>query len=147
MSIFSYFQVDHLLVKQKVELLETFLGFEGKNKYKILNSAGQEIFKGNEIQKIFFSSNCNVQFQISCFNKFSLYFLTAKEDNDCCTRNCLGANRPFDMEITEPHGSENEIIHLYRPFRCTSCLFPCYLQQMEVYSPPGTLVGSVEQEW
>jgi len=109
-------QVDHLLVKQKVELLETFLGFEGKNKYKIMDSAGQEIFK-------------------------------AKEDNDCCTRNCLGANRPFDMEIKEPHGSENEIIHLYRPLRCTSCLCPCFLQQLEVYSPPGTLVGSVEQEW
>ena len=55
-------QVDHLLVKQKVDLLETFLGFEGKNKYKILNSAGQEIFKGKLKNYLFFSSNCNEQF-------------------------------------------------------------------------------------
>jgi len=107
-------QVDHLLVKQKVELLEAFLGCEGKNKYKILNSAGQELFK-------------------------------AKEDTDCCTRNCLGPNRPFDMEICDL--GENEIIHLYRPWRCTSCFFPCFLQVLEVYSPPGNLVGTVEQEW
>lgn len=110
----SLLQVDHLLVKQKVELLETFLGFEGNNKYKIYNSAGQELFK-------------------------------AKEDTDCCTRNCCGANRPFDMEVCDL--GENEIIHLYRPLRCTSCLFPCYLQVLEVYSPPGNLVGTVEQEW
>ena len=83
-----------------------------------------------------------------CFNKFSLYYFTAKEENDCCTRNCLGASRPFDMEITEPYGYENEIIHLHRPYRCTpSCCCCCFLQEMEVYSPPGTLVGSVEQEW
>ena len=146
MSIFSYFQVDHLLVKQKVELLETFLGFEGKNKYKILNSAGQEIFKG-KFKNTYFSRQIairNSRFRVLTSFRF---IFTAKEDNDCCTRNCLGANRPFDMEITEPHGSENEIIHLYRPLRCTSCLCPCFLQQMEVYSPPGTLVGSVEQEW
>ena len=103
-----------MIVKQKVELIEAFLGFEGNNKYKIYNGAGQEIYK-------------------------------AKEDVDCCTRNLLGPNRPFDLEVTDLGG--NELIHLYRPFRCTSCLFPCFLQVMEVYSPPGTLVGTVEQEW
>ena len=107
-------QVDHLLVKQKKELLETFLGFEGKNKYKIYNAAGQELYK-------------------------------AKEDTDCCTRNFLGANRPFDLEICDL--AENELIHLYRPLRCTSCFFPCFLQVLEVYSPPGNLIGTVEQEW
>merc|ERR1739848_689421 len=106
--------VDHLLVKQKWELMEALFGCEGKNKYKIKNSAGVELFK-------------------------------AKEDTDCCTRNCLGPNRPFDMEICDL--GENEVIHLYRPLRCTSCLFPCFLQVMEVYSPPGNLIGTVEQEW
>lgn len=107
-------QVDHLLIKQKVELMEALLGCEGRNKYKIYNGAGQEIYK-------------------------------AEEENDCCTRNCLGPNRPFDLEITDQQG--NELIHLYRPLRCTSCFFPCFLQVLEVYSPPGTLVGTVEQEW
>lgn len=107
-------QVDHLMVKQKVELLEAFLGFEGNNKYKVYNGAGQELYQ-------------------------------AKEDVDCCTRNLLGPNRPFDLEIEDMQG--NELIHLYRPWRCTSCYFPCFLQVLEVYSPPGNLIGTVEQEW
>ena len=107
-------QVDQLLVKQKVEMLEAFTGFETKNKYKIKNSLGQEIYK-------------------------------AKEDTDCCTRMCCGPIRPFDMKITD--NSENEVIHLYRPLNCQSCCFPCCLQMIEVSSPPGTVIGTVEQEW
>ena len=69
----------------------------------------------------------------------------AKENTDICTRNCFGPTRPFNMEICDME--ENEIIHLYRPWRCTSCLFPCFLQVLEVYSPPGNLIGTVQQEW
>ncbi|KAG7157663.1 Phospholipid scramblase 2-like 2, partial [Homarus americanus] len=107
-------QVDQLLVKQKVELLEAFTGFETSNKYKIQNSLGQK-----------------------------LYF--AAEDTDCCTRQCCGPMRPFDMKIMD--NSQNEVIHLNRPLACTSCCFPCCLQSIEVTSPPGTVVGSVHQEW
>lgn len=35
--------VDQLLVKQKVELLEVFTGFETNNKYIIKNSLGQNV--------------------------------------------------------------------------------------------------------
>ncbi|KFM72046.1 Phospholipid scramblase 2, partial [Stegodyphus mimosarum] len=70
---------------------------------------------------------------------------TAKEDTDCCTRNCLGSARPFDMKLKDMSG--NEVIHLYRPLRCTSCLCFCCLQKMEVMAPPGTVIGYVEQEW
>jgi uncharacterized protein YxjI len=69
----------------------------------------------------------------------------AVEENDCCTRNCCGPQRPFDLEIKDAQG--NELIHLYRPLRCSSCWFPCFLQEMEVYSPPGNLIGSIQQEW
>jgi len=36
--------VDQLLIKQQVELLEAFTGFETNNKYKILNSMGQQVY-------------------------------------------------------------------------------------------------------
>jgi len=107
-------QIDQLLVKQQVELLEAFTGFETNNKYKVKNSLGQNI-----------------------------YF--AVEDTDCCTRQCCGPARPFDMKIMDNH--QQEVIHLNRPFRCTGCCFPCYLQEVEVTSPPGTVVGYVEQKW
>ena len=54
-----------MLVKQQVELLEIISGFEGQNKYKILNLAGQEIFKG-KFKNIFLvkSQMCNSRFRL-----------------------------------------------------------------------------------
>lgn len=69
----------------------------------------------------------------------------AVEDNDCCTRNCCGPLRPFEMKILDNY--RNQIIHLHRPLACDSCCFPCCLQSMEVSAPPGTIVGYIEQEW
>lgn len=107
-------QIDQLLVKQQVELLEAFTGFETNNKYKVQNSMGQQV-----------------------------YF--AAEDTECCTRICCGPARPFDIKILD--NSQREVIHLARPFRCTSCLCPCFLQELEVTSPPGTPIGYVVQKW
>ncbi|XP_045773631.1 uncharacterized protein LOC123873000 isoform X3 [Maniola jurtina] len=106
--------IDQLLVKQKVELLEAFVGFETNNKYTVKNALGQKVYY-------------------------------AVEDNDCCTRNCCGPMRPFDMKIMD--NFRNEVIHLHRPLACDSCWCPCWLQSMEVTAPPGTVVGSIEQEW
>lgn len=36
--------IDQLLIKQKVELLEAFVGFETNNKYSIKNSMGQHVY-------------------------------------------------------------------------------------------------------
>jgi uncharacterized protein YxjI len=69
----------------------------------------------------------------------------AVEDSDCLTRNCCGPLRPFDMKILDNY--KTEVIHLNRPLACDSCWFPCCLQNMEVSSPPGTVVGSIQQEW
>ena len=38
-------QINHLIIKQKVELLEAFIGFETKNKYVVKNALGQPIYK------------------------------------------------------------------------------------------------------
>jgi hypothetical protein len=41
-------QINQLLVKQKVELLEAMVGFEGANKYTIKNSMGQKVYYAKE---------------------------------------------------------------------------------------------------
>ncbi|XP_055315309.1 phospholipid scramblase 2-like isoform X2 [Sitodiplosis mosellana] len=69
----------------------------------------------------------------------------AVEDNDCCTRCMCGGARPFDMKVFDYRGVE--VIHFRRPLRCQSCCFPCCLQVIEVFSPPGELLGTVEQNW
>jgi len=106
--------VDQLIIKQQVELLEAFTGFETQNKYKVLNSIGQDVF-------------------------------FAKEDTDCCNRQCCGPGRSFDMNIL--NNQMLEVLHLHRPLRCQACCFPCCLQELEVQSPPGTTIGTVEQQW
>ncbi|XP_010978878.1 phospholipid scramblase 2 isoform X1 [Camelus dromedarius] len=72
-----------------------------------------------------------------------IYF--AAEDTDCCTRNFCGPSRPFTMRILDNMG--REVITLERPLRCTSCCFPCCLQEIEVYAPPGVPIGYVNQTW
>ncbi|XP_066475632.1 phospholipid scramblase 2-like [Tiliqua scincoides] len=72
-----------------------------------------------------------------------IYF--AAEENDCCTLNCCGASRPFTMKIVDNLGQH--IIELIRPLRCSSCCFPCCLQELEVHAPPGTPVGYIKQIW
>ena len=69
----------------------------------------------------------------------------AVEDTDCCTRIVCGPARPFDMIITD--NADREVIHLNRPIRCDSCFFPCCLQELEVSSPPGEVIGYVKQVW
>ncbi|GFO35863.1 phospholipid scramblase [Plakobranchus ocellatus] len=107
-------QVDQLLVKQKLEAVEAFTGFETNNKYEIRNSLGQRVYM-------------------------------AVEDTCCCTRNCCGSARPFDMKIMD--NQKREIIHLSRPLRCRSCWCPCCLQKLTVEAPKGQTVGLVRQAW
>ncbi|XP_063698103.1 uncharacterized protein LOC134829041 [Culicoides brevitarsis] len=106
--------VSSLFVKQKIELLEAFVGFETNNRYTIMNNQGLKVF-------------------------------WAVEENDCCTRNCCGPSRSFEMKIKD--AQDREIIHLSRPLRCDSCFCPCFLQVMEVSAPPGNIIGTVEQNW
>lgn len=106
--------IDQLLVKQKVEGLEAFTGYETNNKYEILNTLGQRIFY-------------------------------AAEDTCCCTRNCCGHHRPWDIKIL--NNQSKEVMHLSRGLRCNTCFCPCCLQKVTVEAPPGQVIGYVSQAW
>lgn len=54
--------IDQLLVKQKVELLEAFTGFETNNKFTIKNSLGQKV----RLAELFCGITCQ-QFGFSVF--------------------------------------------------------------------------------
>ncbi|XP_076096155.1 phospholipid scramblase 1-like isoform X1 [Mytilus galloprovincialis] len=69
----------------------------------------------------------------------------AVEDTCCCTRNCCGSTRPFDIKIMDNRNTE--VIHLSRGLRCSSCWCPCCLQRVTVEAPPGQVVGYVSQAW
>ena len=75
------------------------------------------------------------------FNSLDQQVYDAKEDTDCFTWLSCDADRPFNMYITDMQGQE--VIHLKRPLRC----LPCCLQELEVSSPPGSVIGKIEQKW
>ena len=64
-------------------------------------------------------------------------------DSNCCLRQYCGPSRPFAMSIVD--NTQKEVIHIERPLRCSCWCCFCCLQTMEVQSPPGTVVGYVEQ--
>ncbi|CAL8144561.1 unnamed protein product [Orchesella dallaii] len=110
-------QLSGVFIKQNKELAEVILGFECNNKYVIKDQLGRDIFQ-------------------------------AKEDSCCLSRQCCGPARGFDMKITDFAGME--VIRLQRPCKCglpvcCSGFCCCCLQKIDVFAPPGNLVGTVEQ--
>jgi len=96
-----------------------------------------------EMLEAFTGFETNNKYKIK--NSMGQQIFTAKESSDCCSRMFCGPLRSFDMKLKD--NSDNEIIHLTRPLACNSCCFPCCLQELEVFSPPGNLIGSVHQNW
>lgn len=111
--------IDQLMIKQRLEMLEAAAGALGYN----LETANKYKIKNVLGQNVY----------------------KAEEDTECCTRIICGPLRPFDMIIKD--NADREVIHLSRPYRCNSCCFPCCLQEIEVSSPPGTVIGYVKQKW
>uniref|UniRef100_A0A674J0M4 Phospholipid scramblase n=1 Tax=Terrapene triunguis TaxID=2587831 RepID=A0A674J0M4_9SAUR len=69
----------------------------------------------------------------------------AKEQSDCCTRNCCGSLRRLRLSVAEPGG--RPVLRLLRPLKCATCWCPCCLQELEVQCPPGTTIRHVVQKW
>ncbi|CAB3377823.1 Hypothetical predicted protein [Cloeon dipterum] len=97
-----------------------------------------------EVELFEVMTGCETANQFSIKNSMGQKIFSAKESSGCLVRNCC-TNRPFNMKIYDNFG--NMVIHLHRPFACQSCWCPYWLQTMEVTAPPGTLVGTVEQDW
>ncbi|KAH8286123.1 hypothetical protein KR054_003037, partial [Drosophila jambulina] len=69
----------------------------------------------------------------------------AVENTSCCTRNCCGSDRPFNMKVYEAHSKE-EVLQLQRPAACSCCLFCCCLDRIEISDPQGNVIGSIKEE-
>ena len=65
-----------MIVKQKVEFLEAFTGFETKNKYTVKNSMGQDVYKAKEDTDCCTRNICGPQrpFGMTPFESAYLYY-------------------------------------------------------------------------
>ncbi|KAM7337172.1 phospholipid scramblase 2 isoform X5 [Alexandromys fortis] len=101
------------------------------------------IHQQTELLEVLTGFETNNKFEIK--NSLGQMVYLAVEDTDCCTRNCCEAARPFTLRILDNLGQE--VMTLERPLRCSSCCFPCCLQEIEIQAPPGVPIGYVTQNW
>lgn len=102
--------IDQLIVKQKVEIGEAIagmldIGYESKNKYKILNSLGQQVYKAKE------DSDCCTRM---CCGPVRPFDMVIKDNNDT---EVIHLSRPLacqscwfpcclqEMEVSSPPGT------------------------------------------
>jgi len=110
-------QVDQLLVRQEVELLEVMTGYETNNRYAILNSMGQQIYYAKEDTSCFQRNCCGPSrgFTINITDNAGQPVMRISRDFKCCAGCSWCA--------------------------CSSC---CYLEVI-VEAPVGTVVGYARQ--
>ncbi|XP_040121097.1 phospholipid scramblase 2-like [Oryx dammah] len=92
---------------------------------------------------VIISYETNNRYEIKNSHGQRIYF--AAEDTALCTRLCCGSYRPFTVRIHDL--KDQEVITLKRPLQCSSCCFPCCLQEIEIYAPPGIPIGYATQTW
>lgn len=110
-----------------------------------LESVDQLIVKQEiHVADVIFDFKTNVRFDV--LNSQGQKVFGVAEENDCCTRNCCGSIRPFEMNIRDLQG--NVLIRMHRPLKCCGCCFPCCcLQELTVECPPGQVIGKVKENW
>eukprot|EP00397_Hematodinium_sp_SG-2012_P035352 GEMP01038021.1.p1 GENE.GEMP01038021.1~~GEMP01038021.1.p1 ORF type:complete len:289 (+),score=56.12 GEMP01038021.1:157-1023(+) len=75
-----------------------------------------------------------------------LQIMKAKEDSDCCSRQCLPGNcRPYNYDIQLNVGAGGNFLHIERPFQCTCCCFN--RPELNVYDNNNTILGYISDPW
>ncbi|GLV41697.1 uncharacterized protein CBL_13364 [Carabus blaptoides fortunei] len=69
----------------------------------------------------------------------------ASEASTSFHRLCFGSRRAFTMRLYDQ--TRQEAIHFVRKLAFTNCLCGCYLQELQIWIPPGELIGVVKQDW
>ncbi|XP_026063071.1 phospholipid scramblase 1 [Carassius auratus] len=96
-----------------------------------------------ELMEVLTGWETNNQYVVK--NSLGQQVFFAAEESNFCTRMMCGPLRSFLLHIQDNMGQE--VMTLSRPLKCSSCCFPCCLQELEVQSPPGSPIGYVIQSW
>uniref|UniRef100_A0A4W4FQS8 Phospholipid scramblase n=1 Tax=Electrophorus electricus TaxID=8005 RepID=A0A4W4FQS8_ELEEL len=96
-----------------------------------------------ELMEVLLGWETNNQYVVK--NSLGQQVFLAAEENNLWTRQLCGPMRSFILHIQNNVG--HEVLTLTRPLKCSSCWFPCCLQELEVQAPLGNPLGYVIQEW
>ena len=123
--------IDGLYIQQRVELLEAFTSCETKNRYHITPiPAGAIPDPARGTLPETWLQHFRAQ------NEFAP-LLKAKEESECCQRQCCTPIRKFDMAFKD--GAGQTFFSIHRPFKC-SIPCPCCLvapQELTLYDAAG----------
>ncbi|KAI2649257.1 Phospholipid scramblase 1 [Labeo rohita] len=137
-------QVDQLLIKQKVELIEALAGFESNNKYEIRNSMGQNVFYAVEENDCLTRQCCGPlrSFTIRVLDNFGQEIITLEVQAP--PGNTVGYVvqqwHPFFPKFTIENEHREAVLKLQGPFCGWSCL-PDILTMDEVG------IGKISKQW
>lgn len=110
--------IDQLIVKQQIELFEVFTGIEMKNKYKVFNNVGQQVYFAQEESECCMRICCGPArgFTINITDNNGMEVMRFIREFKCCAGCCWCANSD------------------------------CCAWVLSVEAPPGQPVGYVRQE-
>ncbi|XP_075160275.1 phospholipid scramblase 1 isoform X3 [Haematobia irritans] len=158
--------IDQLLVKQKVELLEAFTGFETNNKFSIKNALGQKVYYAIEDTDCCTRQMCGPArpFEMKIFDNFRnevMHLHRPLACSSCCFPCCLQS-----MEVSAPPGNvigtiEQEwticspafrlknhvgdtVLRIEGPF-CTFSF--CGDVEFQILSMTGENIGKISKQW
>ncbi|XP_067234375.1 phospholipid scramblase 2 isoform X4 [Chanodichthys erythropterus] len=110
-------QVDQLLIKQKVELIEALAGFESNNKYDIRNSMGQNVFYAVEENDCLTRQCCGPlrSFTIRVLDNIGQEIITVSRPLKCMS--CFFPCCLQELEIQAPPGNTvGYVLQQWHPF-------------------------------
>ncbi|XP_076086677.1 phospholipid scramblase 1-like isoform X2 [Mytilus galloprovincialis] len=86
--------LDQVLIKQQIELLEAFTGWEQNNKYKVMNNQGQQVYFAAEDTDMCMRQCCGPQrsFVIHITDNMNQEVIRLSRDFKCCAGCCWCAN-------------------------------------------------------
>jgi len=159
-------QIDQLVIKQKVELLEMMTDLETANKYKIKNSMGQDVYSAKEQSGFCMRQCCGPQrgFRMSIKDHTNREVISCKRPFKCfggcpCTPHEMTIESPITGEVlgkvkqnwhlTHPRftvydNAGNPVFKMHGP--CCGCNW-CSDVNFKVDDMNGTQVGLVQKQW
>lgn len=129
-----------LLMRQKLDLAEAFVGYEWRNKYKVATLPAGKGATAAEWTDETFSDALKKG-----------HLLTLKEESDCLERQCCRPRHSLKIKIKGGDDSKAEGVELgefERPFQCTMlCCCMLFWPQVLTAKANGKETGKVIQHW
>ncbi|XP_053269047.1 phospholipid scramblase 1 [Pleuronectes platessa] len=110
-------EVDQLLIKQKVEVVEALVGFESNNKYEVRNAMGQNVFYAVEENDCLSRQCCGPvrSFNIHVLDNFGQEVITVTRPLKCMS--CFFPCCLQELEVQSPPGNTvGYVVQQWHPF-------------------------------